>query len=231
EPGVPVATALRPVDGPAVIGASAFAPRGLAPAFPAGDIRLTHAGRTVGWVVGPGSTWTRPSDAGPALEVAGLVLRGVFDLVPALERLLGAELATRLEGGDAIPRGSTVIGEPAWLALHATAVEPGVVFDTAAGPITAGPSTGRSAVTTGTPGSRNPARCGSAKMAVVSAPTNASQLSRTSAAPTRSSDRGRMPANGAQAGVGSGSSRCRVCVTAAAPVPSGGPRGRSASPG
>jgi len=135
EPGVPVVTALRPVDGPAVIGASAFAPRGLAPAFPAGDIRLTHAGRTVGWVVGPGSTWTRPSDAGPALEVAGLVLRGVFDLVPALERLLGAELVTRLEGGDPIPRGSTVIGEPAWLALHATAVEPGVVFDTAAGPI------------------------------------------------------------------------------------------------
>jgi len=138
EPGVPAATAvtaLRPVEGPAVIGASAFAPRGLAPAFPAGDVRLTHAGRTVGWVVGPGSTWTRPSDAGPALEVAGLALRGVFDLVPALERLLAADLATRLEDSDPIPRGSTVIGEPAWLGLHEAAVEPGVVFDTAAGPI------------------------------------------------------------------------------------------------
>jgi len=130
-----VVTAVRPVEGPAVVGASAFAPRGLAPAFPAGDVRLTHAGRTVGWVVKPGSTWTRPTDAGPALEVAGLALRGVFDLVPALERLLAADLATRLEDSDPIPRGSTVIGDPGGLALHETAVEPGVVFDTAAGPI------------------------------------------------------------------------------------------------
>src|SRR5437899_8021588 len=135
EPGVPAVAAVRPGEGPAVVGASAFAPRGLAPAFPAGDVRLAHAGRTVGWVVGPGSTWTRPTDAGPALEVAGLALRGVFDLVPALERLLGAELATRLADSDPIPRGSTLIGDPAWLALHETAVEPGVVFDTRAGPI------------------------------------------------------------------------------------------------
>src|SRR5439155_19208596 len=135
EPGVPAVVAVRPVEGPAVVGASAFAPRGLAPAFPAGDVRLAHAGRTVGWVVGPGSTWTRPTDAGPALEVAGLALRGVFDLVPALERLLAADLATRLADSDPIPRGSTLIGDPAWLALHETAVEPGVVFDTAAGPI------------------------------------------------------------------------------------------------
>jgi UDP-N-acetylglucosamine diphosphorylase/glucosamine-1-phosphate N-acetyltransferase len=135
EAGVPAVTPPRPVAGPALIGASAFAPRGPAPALPAGDLRLTHAGRSVGWVVAPGSTWTRPSDDGPAVEVAGLGLRGVFDLVPALERLLAADLAARLEDSDPIPRGSTVIGEPAWLALRQAAVEPGVVFDTAAGPI------------------------------------------------------------------------------------------------
>src|SRR3989442_14912334 len=66
EPGVPVVTAVRPVEGPAVVGASAFAPRGLAPAFPAGDVRLPHAGRTVGWVRGPGPTSARPSQGGPA---------------------------------------------------------------------------------------------------------------------------------------------------------------------
>src|SRR5207245_2466450 len=82
--------------------------------------------------VGPGSTCTRPTDAGPALEVAGLALRGVFDLVPALERLLAADLAMRLADGDPMPRGSTLIGDPAWLALDETAVEAGVVFDTAA---------------------------------------------------------------------------------------------------
>src|SRR3989449_481218 len=135
EPGVPAVVAVRPVEGPVVVGASAFAPRGLAPAFPAGDVRLAHAGRTVGWVVGPGSTWTRPTDAGPALRVAGLALRGGFDLVAAPQRLLAADLATRLADSDPIPRGSTLIGDPAWLALHETAVEPGVVFDTAAGPI------------------------------------------------------------------------------------------------
>src|SRR5213080_3320159 len=74
-------------------------------------------------------------------------------------------------------------------------------------PITAGPGTGRRAATRGTPASTNAARWGRAKIAAVSAPTNASQRSRMRCAPARSSHNGRAPANGAHDGAGSGSSR------------------------
>src|SRR6267143_149805 len=82
-------------------------------------------------------------------------------------------------------------------------------------PITAGPTTGRRASTRGTPGLGNPARWGSANTAVASAPTNVSQRSRTRCAPARNSHSGRMPANGTQAGPGSGSRRYNASVTAA----------------
>src|SRR3989454_80421 len=77
----------------------------------------------------------------------------------------------------------------------------------AEGPISAGPVTGWRGDTVGTPASANPARWGSAKISATSVPTNASHRSRTRCAPTRSSDSGRTPANGAQPGAGSGSSR------------------------
>src|SRR5881628_1031111 len=92
-------------------------------------------------------------------------------------------------------------------------------------PMIAGPVTGCRATTVGTPGSTNPARWGSARISAVSTPTNVSHRSRTRCAPARSSERGRAPANGAQAADGSGSSRYRARVTAAAPAPSGAPRG------
>lgn len=135
EPAVPAVSARHPVSGPAIIGSSAFAPRGLAPALPERDARLTCQGRTVGWVVAPGSTWTGPAEHGPGIDVPGLPLRGVFDLIPALGRLLAEDLAALLGDSDPIPRGSTVIGEPAGLELHGAAVEPGVVFDASAGSI------------------------------------------------------------------------------------------------
>src|SRR3989442_1652675 len=65
EPGVPAVVAVRPVEGPVVVGASAFAPPGLAPAFPAGDARLAHPRRTAGGVVRPGPTWAPPPAPGP----------------------------------------------------------------------------------------------------------------------------------------------------------------------
>ena len=46
EAGVPLVAARRPVPGPAVIGSSTFAPRGLAPALPDGAFRLTSGGVT-----------------------------------------------------------------------------------------------------------------------------------------------------------------------------------------
>ena len=135
EPGVPPVTARHPIAGAAIIGSSTFAPRGIAPAFPDGPFRLSCKGVTVGWGVGPGATWDGPQPHAAAVEVSGVVLHGVYDLVPALDRLLAEDLLALVGDGDAIPRGSTVIGDPGLLALHGAAIEPGVVFDTTAGPV------------------------------------------------------------------------------------------------
>ena len=135
EPGVPPVETRRAVPGPAVIGSSTFAPRGLAPHLPDAPVRLTHGGITVGWAVAAGGTWSGPLAQAQALEVEGMVLRGVYDLVPALELLLKEDLLGLLGDSDPVPRAATVIGDPAWLSLHEAAVEPGVVFDTTAGPV------------------------------------------------------------------------------------------------
>ncbi|HEX4601876.1 MAG TPA: hypothetical protein VH116_10835 [Gemmatimonadales bacterium] len=137
EAGVPAVAPRHAVSGPAVIGSSTFVPRGLAPALPAGPFRLVAGGVTVGWGVGPGATWTGPQAHAGALEVQGVVLHGVHDLLPALEPLLREDLHALLGdgGGDPIPAGSTVLGDAAWVALHDAAVEPGVVFDVRHGPV------------------------------------------------------------------------------------------------
>jgi len=135
EPGVPPVEPRRPVTGPAVIGSSTFAPRGLAPHLPDAPTRLTHAGITVGWAVPAGATWTGPLPQAHAVDVEGMVLRGVYDLVPALELLLKEDLLGLLGDSDAVPRAAVVIGDPAWLSLREAAVEPGVVFDTTGGPV------------------------------------------------------------------------------------------------
>jgi len=135
EPGVPPVEARRAVSGPAVIGSSTFAPRGLAPHLPEAPTRLTHSGITVGWAVPAGGTWTGPLPQAQAVEIDGLVLRGVYDLVPALELLLKEDLLGLLGDSDAVPRAAVVIGDPAWLSIREATVEPGVVFDTTAGPV------------------------------------------------------------------------------------------------
>lgn len=135
EAGVPSVTAFHPVHGPAVIGSSTFAPRGLAPDLPAAPCRFTCRGITVGWAVPAGATWAGPEAGAQAVEVSGVVLRGVYDLVVALERLLPEDLAAMLGDSDPVPRGCTVIGEAGWVELHGAAVEPGVVFDTTLGAI------------------------------------------------------------------------------------------------
>jgi len=135
EPGVPPVTARRAVPGPAVIGSSTFAPRGLAPHLPDAPVRLTHRGITVGWAVPAGGTWSGPVSQAQAVDVQGVLLRGVYDLVPALEHLLREDLLGLLGESDAVPRATTVIGDPAWVALREATVEPGVVFDTTGGPV------------------------------------------------------------------------------------------------
>lgn len=135
EPGVPPVGARRPVAGPAVIGSSTFAPCGLAPALPSGAFRLTSGGITVGWGIGAGATWDGPQPHAAALEVPGMVLHGVYDLLPALERLLPDDLRGLLGDTDPLPAGSVVLGDAAAIALHDAAVEPGVVFDVRNGPV------------------------------------------------------------------------------------------------
>ena len=136
EPGLPPVEARRPVSGPAVIGSSTFAPRGLASPLPDTPARLVHGGITVGWGVPAGTTWSGPVANAHAVEVQGVLLRGVYDLITALEQLLREDAVRLLTGdSDAVPQGSIIVGDPAWVAVHEATVEPGVVFDTRNGPV------------------------------------------------------------------------------------------------
>jgi UDP-N-acetylglucosamine diphosphorylase/glucosamine-1-phosphate N-acetyltransferase len=137
EPGVPAVGPRHPVTGPAVIASSTFAPRGTAPPLPSGPFRLVCDGVTVGWGVGPGATWEAPRPGAAAVAVRGVVLRGVYDLIPALEVLLVEDVSALVAAGgsDPVPSGSTVLGDPAALGLQGAAVEPGVVFDLRTGPV------------------------------------------------------------------------------------------------
>jgi UDP-N-acetylglucosamine diphosphorylase/glucosamine-1-phosphate N-acetyltransferase len=135
EAGVPRVEPRRSVSGPAIIGSSTFAPRGLASPLPDVPVRLTHDGITVGWAVPKGSTWDGPLSHAQATAVDGVLLRGVYDLLTALEQLLRDDTLRLLGDSDAVPTGSTVIGDPAWVSLREVAVEPGVIFDTRNGPI------------------------------------------------------------------------------------------------
>jgi len=135
EPGVPAVEARRPVAGPAVIGSSTFAPRGLAGPLPNAPARLIHDAITVGWAVPAGSTWSGPVANAQSMTVDGVLLRGVHDLVSALEQLLREDALKLLGDSDAVPKGSIVLGDPAWIAAREAAIEPGVVFDTRNGPV------------------------------------------------------------------------------------------------
>lgn len=131
----PVVTATD-VPGPAVVAAAWFAPTGTPIILAPETRRLTHRGETVGWVVPAGSTWTGPTAEGPALEVEGLLLRGAFDLVTALDRFLAADCLGFAAGpSDPVPAASIVLGDPALVFCRGATVEPGVVFDTRAGAI------------------------------------------------------------------------------------------------
>lgn len=135
EPGVPVVETRRAVQGPAVIGSSTFAPRGLAGLLPDAPARLTHDGITVGWVVPAGATWSGPVANAQSVTVEGVLLRGVYDVVSALEQLLREDTIRLLGDSDAVPKGSIVLGDAAWISVREGAVEPGVVFDTRNGPV------------------------------------------------------------------------------------------------
>jgi len=135
EAGVPPVEPRRSVPGPAIIGSSTFAPRGLAAPFPDVPTRLVHGGITVGWAVPAGGTWSGPVANARAIDVDGVLLRGVHDLVTALEQLLREDTIKLLGDSEPVPQGSIVIGDPAWISLREDLIEPGVVFDTRNGPV------------------------------------------------------------------------------------------------
>lgn len=118
------------IEGPAMIGASWFAPTG-APIMPTEGVRrLVHRDETVGWVVPSGDHWSGPHDKGPGLEVDGLSLHGTYDLLTALEQLLTADCGDFLAApSEGVPKGSVVLGDSTQLISLGASVEPGVVFD------------------------------------------------------------------------------------------------------
>lgn len=136
EAGVPEVRAHAVVDGPAVIGRADFAPSGIPLELPSGRARLVNEGETVGWWVPEGSRWSGRDAAGEDVKLDGFLLHGAWDLVTALEHFLVADTADFThEGGDALPDGSIVIGDPADVVVLGAAVEPGVVFDVRAGAV------------------------------------------------------------------------------------------------
>jgi UDP-N-acetylglucosamine diphosphorylase/glucosamine-1-phosphate N-acetyltransferase len=140
---------VRPVEtieGPAVVAASWFAPTGdRIPGLgeltsPAEVRRLRHDGTTVGWLVPAGQRWQGPNERGDATEMDGLLLRGSFDLVTALERFLAEDCADfRAAPAGGIPEGSIVLGDPANVVVMGAVVEPGVVFDVRQAAVVLGP--------------------------------------------------------------------------------------------
>src|SRR5713226_1919358 len=136
EDGVPPVTSRKPVEGPAMVGRSDFAPTGTHPQLPDGPARLTHEGTSVGWWVPEGGRWDGAPAEWPAVELEGFPIHGAYDLVTALEQLLPADTADfTMEGGDGIPDGCTVIGDPRDVVLLGARVEPGVTFDVRAGAV------------------------------------------------------------------------------------------------
>jgi UDP-N-acetylglucosamine diphosphorylase/glucosamine-1-phosphate N-acetyltransferase len=124
-----------PVEGPAIIGASWFAPTGERVTDVAGLAegpirRLRHGERTVGWLVPQGQRWDGPRERGESVPLDGVLLRGAFDLITALERFLGDDCADlRAAPSTGVPDGSLVLGRPEDVVVMGAAVEPGVVFD------------------------------------------------------------------------------------------------------
>jgi UDP-N-acetylglucosamine diphosphorylase/glucosamine-1-phosphate N-acetyltransferase len=101
------------------------------------------AGTLVGLALPRRVEWTgwRAAEAWPAVTLPGKRLAGAWDLVGDLAGVLAGDLAALLaeHGESAIPRGVTVLGDPALLAVGDATVEPQVVFDVRKGPIVLAP--------------------------------------------------------------------------------------------
>jgi len=116
------------VSGPAVVARSDFAPAGGGLTLEPGVRRITHEDATVAWIVAEGEEWDGPNERGPSVPVDGLLLRGAWDLIAAIEQLLPGDCADALAAGpDPVPDGVIVLGDPGDVASFGAAVEPGVL--------------------------------------------------------------------------------------------------------
>ena len=113
--------------GGSFLAASWFAPAGGRVRLGPGVTRLTHAGETVACIAESGGA-LRLATNGPAQEVAGVRLAGAYDLLRALELLLGAD-CDEAAGRAELPGGTIVIGPAERIVSQGALVEPGVVFD------------------------------------------------------------------------------------------------------
>jgi UDP-N-acetylglucosamine diphosphorylase/glucosamine-1-phosphate N-acetyltransferase len=136
EGAVPPVGAMRAVEGPAIVAAGWFAPRGAIAAPVEGIRRLVHQRETVAWVVAAGERWDGPHRDGAEAAIDGERLRGAFDLITALEKFLPSDCAGMQPGDrDPVPQASVVLGDPSGVVSLGALVEPGVVFDVRQGPV------------------------------------------------------------------------------------------------
>jgi UDP-N-acetylglucosamine diphosphorylase/glucosamine-1-phosphate N-acetyltransferase len=135
EGTAPPVGAKRTVEGPAIVAAGWFAPRGTIPITP--DLRrLVHQGETVAWMVGAGERWDGPHREGAETGIEGELVRGAYDLITAVEKFLPSDCAGMQPGErDPVPHASVVLGDPSGVVCLGALVEPGVVFDVRQGPV------------------------------------------------------------------------------------------------
>lgn len=136
EDGVPPVHEQGAVEGPAIVGLSTFVPTGLAPEVGARPAELVNDESVVGWWIPPGSSWKPGATYDMQVEIDGIPLHGAYDLITALEHFLVADVADfTSEGGDELPDGSIVIGDPQDVVILGANVEPGVTFDVRRGAV------------------------------------------------------------------------------------------------
>jgi UDP-N-acetylglucosamine diphosphorylase/glucosamine-1-phosphate N-acetyltransferase len=129
EIDTPESRSAEGLRGPLIVARSDFAPAGTRMSLGADIRRLTSGGVTVAWIIPDGEPW-HADLLGASQEIDGILLRGSFDLVTALEQLLEHDCADFLTGPtDLLPGNTTVLGEVGRVRSSGADIEPGVVFD------------------------------------------------------------------------------------------------------
>jgi UDP-N-acetylglucosamine diphosphorylase/glucosamine-1-phosphate N-acetyltransferase len=129
EIDTPESRSAEGLRGPLIVARSDFAPAGTRMSLGPEVRRLTSEGVTVAWIIPDGEPW-HADLLGASQEIDGILLRGSFDLVTALEQLLEHDCADFLTGvTDLLPGHTTVLGDVSRVRSSGADIEPGVVFD------------------------------------------------------------------------------------------------------